>query len=134
MHAQEQVSTTDPDPTYATKGGAPARLTYNENYLVDNQSCVIVGVQATAARLSQETVAAQDMITRFSQWQRQKPASVAADATYGTGEFFCSGCWIVASLRICAHGAHGGRKARSMVWYGPFHLSAGKQQLSLPGG
>jgi len=27
-----------------------------ENYLVDNPSCVIVGVQATAARMSQETV------------------------------------------------------------------------------
>jgi len=36
---------------------------------VDNHSCVIVGVQATAARMSQETVAAQDMLTRFAQWQ-----------------------------------------------------------------
>ena len=35
------------------------------NYLVDNHSCVIVGVQATVARMSQETVAAQDMLTRF---------------------------------------------------------------------
>jgi hypothetical protein len=31
----------------------------DDNYLVDNDSCVIVGVQATAARMSQETVAAQ---------------------------------------------------------------------------
>src|ERR1041384_8751468 len=44
---QEQVSTTDPDSTYATKGG-PARLGYYDNYLVDNSSCIIVGVQATA--------------------------------------------------------------------------------------
>jgi hypothetical protein len=48
---------------------------------------VIVGVQATAARLSQETVAAQDIITRLAQWQGQEPASVAADATYRNGEF-----------------------------------------------
>src|SRR6476659_3497790 len=61
MHEQDQVSTTDPDSTYATKGGTPARLGYYDNYLVDNHSCVIVGVQATAARMSQETVAAQDM-------------------------------------------------------------------------
>jgi len=86
-HEQEQVSTTDPDSTYATKGGTPARLGYYDNYLIDNHSCVIVGVQATAARLSQETVAAQDMISRFAQWQGQEPASVAADATYGNGEF-----------------------------------------------
>ena len=87
VHEQEQVSTTDPDSTYATKGGTPARLGYYDNYLVDNPSCVIVGVQATAARMSQETVAAQDMLTRFAQWQGREPASVAADATYGNGEF-----------------------------------------------
>jgi hypothetical protein len=43
VHEQDQVSTTDPDSTYATKGGTPARLGYYDNYLVDNQSCVIVG-------------------------------------------------------------------------------------------
>ncbi len=87
VHEQELVSTTDPDATYATKGGTPARLGYYDNYLVDNQSCVIVGVQATAARLSQETVAAQDMIARFAEQQGREPTSVAADATYGNGEF-----------------------------------------------
>src|SRR5436853_485532 len=87
VHQQDQVSTTDPDSTYATKGGTPARLGYYDNYLVDNASCVIVGVQATAARMSQETVAAQDMLTRFAQWQGREPSSVAADATYGNGEF-----------------------------------------------
>ena len=87
VNKQEQVSTTDPDSTYATKGGTPARLGYYDNYLVDNDSCVVVGVQATAARLSQETVAAQDMIIRFVQRQGGKPASLAADTTYGNGEF-----------------------------------------------
>src|ERR1700687_2099891 len=87
VHEQDQVSTTDPDSTYATKGGTPARLGYYDNYLVDNHSCVIVGVQATAARMSQETVAAQDMLTRFAEWQGRKPHSVAADTTYGNGEF-----------------------------------------------
>jgi Transposase DDE domain len=87
VHEQDQVSTTDPDSTYATKGGTPARLGYYDNYLVDNDSCVIVGVQATAARMSQETVAAQDMLTRFAQWQGKEPESVAADTTYGNGEF-----------------------------------------------
>ena len=87
VHQQDQVSTTDPDSTYATKGGTPARLGYYDNYLVDNPSCVIVGVQATAARMSQETVAAQDMLRRFAQWQGGEPSSIAADATYGNGEF-----------------------------------------------
>jgi len=87
VHEQDQVSTTDPDSTYATKGGTPARLGYYDNYLVDNHSCVIVGVQATAARMSQETVAAQDMLTRFAQWRGREPESLAADTTYGNGEF-----------------------------------------------
>ena len=87
VHEQDQVSATDPDSTYATKGGTPARLGYYDNYLVDNHSCVIVGVQATAARMSQETVAAKDMLSRFAQWQGREPESVAADTTYGNGEF-----------------------------------------------
>jgi transposase len=80
-HEQEQVSTTDPDSTYATKGGTPARLGYYDNYLVDNHSCVIVGVQATAARMSQETVAAQPMLPQFTHLQGRTPESVAADTT-----------------------------------------------------
>ena len=115
VHEQDQVSTTDPDSTYATKGGTPARLGYYDNYLVDNHSCVIVGVQATPARLSQETVAARAMIARFSQWQGRSrrpwpPTPRMAMAS------FCSGCWIVASLRTCAPGTvPGARKARSTV-------------------
>jgi hypothetical protein len=87
VHEQDQVSTTDPDSTFATKGGTPARLGYYDNYLVDNHSCVIVGVQGTAARMSQEIVAAQDMLTRFRQWQGREPESLAADTSYGNGEF-----------------------------------------------
>ena len=82
---QEKVSTTDPDSTYATKGG-PARLGYFDNYLVDNSSCVIVGVQATAARLSQESVAARDMIERYRELHGEFPQTLAADNTYGNGE------------------------------------------------
>src|SRR6267154_4247704 len=74
-----------PIPPTRPKGGTPARLGYYDNYLVDNDSCVIVGVQATAARMSQETVAAQNMLTRFAEWQGRVPESVAADTTHGNG-------------------------------------------------
>ena len=105
VHEQEQVSTTDPDSTYATKGGMPDRLGYYDNYLVDNHSCVIVGVQATAARMSQETVAAQDMIAPFAEWQNREPASLVADATYGNGEFLQ---WLVTSLDLVSPCLTGG--------------------------
>jgi hypothetical protein len=85
-HQQDQVSTTDPDSTYSTKGKSAAELGYFSNYLVDNRSCVIVGVQATAARLSQESAAAREMITRSAERRGRFPQSVAADTTYGNGE------------------------------------------------
>ena len=86
VHQQDKVSTTDPDATYLTKGNRAAELGYFDNYLIDNQSCVIVGVQATAARLSQESAAARDMIDRYRERHGRQPHSVAADNTSGNGE------------------------------------------------
>jgi transposase len=85
-HQQDKISTTDPDSTYLTKGDRAAELGYFNNYLVDNRSCVILGVQATAARLSQESVAAREMITRSAERRGCFPNSVAADTGYGNGE------------------------------------------------
>jgi hypothetical protein len=129
VHQQDQVSTTDPDSTYATKGGTPARRGYYDNYLVDNPSCVIVGVQATAARMSQESVAAQDMLTRFAQWQGREPESVAADTTYGNGEFLQ---WLVDRSITPLH-AHQGQhsKERPLLWSRAFYLPARTQSLHL---
>ena len=86
VHQQDKVSTTDPDATYMTKGNRAAELGYFDNYLIDNESCVIVGVQATAARLSQESAAARDMIDRYRERHGRLPQSLAADNTYGNGE------------------------------------------------
>jgi Transposase DDE domain len=85
-HEQKRVSTTDPDATYATKSG-PARLGYYDNYLVDNRSCVIVGVQATAARLRRR-------VSRHETWSLAFPNDEAAHPSrwprmppIGNGEF-----------------------------------------------
>ena len=126
VHEQDQVSTTDPDSTYATKGGSPARLGYYDNYLVDNHSCVIVGVQATAARMSQETVAAQAMLTRFAAWQGRKPESVGADTTYGNGEFLH---WLAEREITPYMRTRDSVHRKNSPYYGPerFYVSAGKQ-------
>jgi Transposase DDE domain len=81
LHQQDKVSTTDPDSTYLTKGNRAAELGYFDNYLIDNESCVIVGVQATA-----ESAAARDMIDRYCERYGRRPKGVAADNTYGNGE------------------------------------------------
>ena len=86
VHQQEKVSTTDPDATFLATGTRPGELGYFDNYLIDNASCVIVGVQATAARLSQESAAAREMIERFHQREGRYPQSLAADTGYGNGE------------------------------------------------
>src|SRR5215469_7748854 len=132
VHEQDQVSTTDPDSTYATKGGTPARLGHYDNYLVDNDSCVIVGVQATAARMSQETVAAKDMRTRFAEWQGREPSSLVADATYGNGEFLQ---WLLDRGITTYMRTRDNALRKNDPGYGPErYLSAREQQLPLSGG
>jgi transposase len=113
-HQQDRVSTTDPDATYASKGG-PAELGYYDNYLVDNRSCVIVGVQATAARLSQESAAARAMITRFAEQRGGMPRTLAADAAYGNGELLH---WL---------------QERAITTYIPIRENAAKKQNGLYG-
>ena len=92
---------------------------------MDNPSCVIVGVQATAARMSQETVAAQAMLTRFAQWQGGEPESVAADTTYGNGEFLQ---WLAERGNHSLHADAGECQAQEqpLLWSGAFYLSARK--------
>ncbi len=86
LHQQDKISTTDPDATYASKGTTTAKLGYYDNYLVDNASCIVVGVEGTAARLSQESVAARFLIENYQDRYGRLPRSLAADNTYGNGE------------------------------------------------
>ena len=130
VHQQDQVSTTDPDSTYATKGGTPARLGYYDNYLVDNHSCVIVGVQATAARMSQETVAAQDMLARFAQWQgRELQNRWRPTPRTGTGSS-CNG-WRIATSPLYANPRQHPPQEQPLLRSRAFHLRSGEQSLHL---
>ena len=82
----EKLSKTDPDATWSGKNG-PAVWAYYDNYLIDNESCIVIGVEATPARFSQEPAAAKQMImaakTRFG----LQPESLGADKGYGSAEF-----------------------------------------------
>jgi len=112
VHEQDQVSTTGDDSTYATKGATPARLGYYDNYLVDNDSCVIVGVQATAAGRSQETVAAQDMLnrSRLGKDERQHRPSSTCPMPQPTNHIG-SACHRVTEVRRKIRRARSNRKA-----------------------
>jgi transposase len=82
----EMISTTDPDAILTSKGRRTAEMAYYDNYLIDTTSRVILGVEATAARFSQETAAAQKMVEQV-QKLGLKPESLGADKAYGSGEF-----------------------------------------------
>ncbi len=81
-----KISTTDPEAALSSKRGA-SEFAYYDNYLIDNRSCIIAGVMATPARLSQEIIAARQMLERTKERFGLQPASVTADKSYGTGEF-----------------------------------------------
>lgn len=80
------ISQTDPQAAWSTKDG-PGRFSYETNYLVDDQNAIIVDVEATPARLSQEIVAAKAMLERSRDRVGFAPTSLAADKSYGTAPF-----------------------------------------------
>jgi hypothetical protein len=85
--ADGKISTTDPDAAWAAKGG-PIHLSYYDNYLIDNASNVILDVEVTPARTAQEIIAARQMLDRALLTFNLQPECLAADKSYGTGEFF----------------------------------------------
>ena len=82
----EMISTTDPDAILTSKGGRSAQMAYYDNYLIDTTSRVILGVEATAARFSQESIAARKMVERAEKLG-VRAEDLAADKAYGSGEF-----------------------------------------------
>ncbi len=78
------ISETDPQAAWSLKDG-PGRFSYEVNYLADDLHAIIVDVEATPARLSQEIVAAKEMLERKT--AGFDPNSIAADKSYGTGPF-----------------------------------------------
>ncbi len=86
------VSTTDPDAAWTAAKGGPALLAYYDNYLIDTPSRVILAVEATPARFSQETVAARRMVEQVEKLGL-RPECLGADKAYGSGEFLA---WLLA--------------------------------------
>lgn len=85
------ISETDPQAAWSLKDG-PGRFSYETNYLIDDAHGIIVDVEATPARLSQEIVAAKTMLARSADRFGFRPNSLAADKSYGTGPFLA---WLI---------------------------------------
>jgi transposase len=80
------LSPTDPAAAWNVKEGR-GKFGYFNNYLIDTDHAVIVDVEATPARLSQEIIATKAMLERVEQTHHLRPEKLAADKAYGTGPF-----------------------------------------------
>lgn len=80
------ISETDPEAAWSLKDG-PGRFSYQTNYLIDTDHGIIVDVEATPAKLSQEIVATKAMLERSAKRHDFQPNRLAADGSYGTGPF-----------------------------------------------
>lgn len=81
-----KISTTDPEAALSSKRGA-SEFAYCDSYLIDNESCIIAGVMVTSGRPGQEIVAAREMLERAKESFGLQSVSIAANKSYGTGEF-----------------------------------------------
>ena len=86
------VSPTDPAAAWSTKHGVGV-FAYETNLLIDTAHGIIVDVDATPARLSQEIVAAKTMLERAKEAFGFSPCCLGADGSYGTGPFLA---WLLA--------------------------------------
>jgi hypothetical protein len=72
--------------TWSNRDGR-GRFIYETNYLIYTDHGIIMDVEATPARLSQEIVAAKRMLARTAERHAFRPDALAADKSYGTGPF-----------------------------------------------
>lgn len=84
--APARISITDPQAAWHQKQRL-AGFGYYSNYLIDTKHAVIVDMEATPARPSQEVVAARAMMDRVEKQHGMKPRTLAADKLYGSGHF-----------------------------------------------
>ena len=90
--APKYLSPTDPAAAWSIKHGMGV-FAFETNLLVDMEHGIIVDVEATPARLSQEIVAAKAMLARAAVAFGFTPSCLGADKSYGTGPFLA---WLLA--------------------------------------
>lgn len=124
-------SPTDPDATWASKGG-PARFAYYVNYLVDNARGVIVDVEATAARYSAEALAARLMIERTRAALALPVTALGADRAYGNGPFleWCRAAGVTTYVPVLDRRG----QTRGAFTQADFAYDAARDEYLCPGG
>jgi transposase len=82
------ISPVDPCSAWTAKAKKRVQFGYGLNYLIDiGPAAVIVGVEATPARIYDEVAATKPMLERTEKIFGLKPKRLVADTAYGTGKF-----------------------------------------------
>ncbi len=80
------MSPSDPSAAWTTRGRHKVMFGYSLTYLIDMEHAVIVDVEATPTRISNEVDATETMMERVEERFALKPEHLAGDVAYGTGE------------------------------------------------
>ena len=83
---RKAISLTDPASCWTSAPGGPANYSYSTNYLIDIDSAIILGVEATPSTLSEEARAARTMIDHTEKRFGLKPKHLAGDTAYGNAQ------------------------------------------------
>ena len=81
--APRKLSETDPAAAWTTKGRMRVCFAYAANYLIDNENAVIMDVEATPARMTQEVSSTKTMLKRTAARHGISPRYIAGDTAYG---------------------------------------------------
>ena len=93
------ISPSDPCSAWTAKASKRVQFGYGLNYLIDIAHAIIVDVEPTPARSSDEVESTKTMLTRTARCFGLKPKRLAADTAYGTGKFLG---WLIGT-RIAPH-------------------------------
>lgn len=96
----KNISLTDPASQWTAAPGGPAFYAYSTNYLIDVDAGIIVDVEASPARRTDEVNATRRMVDRVEERFDIKPAHLIGDTAYGTAEMLG---WMVDKKDIEPH-------------------------------
>lgn len=96
----KNISLTDPASQWTAAPGGPAFYAYSTNYLIDIDAGIIVDVEASPARRTDEVNATRTMVERVEERFDLKPKHLIGDTAYGTAEMLG---WMVDEKSIEPH-------------------------------
>jgi transposase len=93
------ISPSDPCSAWTAKANKRVQFGYGLNYLIDIAHAIIVDVEPTPARTSDEVGSTKTMLVRTERCFGLKPKRLVADTAYGTAKFLD---WLI-GVRIAPH-------------------------------